>query len=99
MEEKSLGNTNVEDVRQTTADVVVVGDGNLWQLLSKASSEAQGWMKSTKAMEVEGVGCFVQTTSERRNADGSWALTDSQAFAAGVRIADDENGGRKLVRI
>ncbi len=67
--------------------------------LTKASSKAQGWMKSTKAMEIDGVGCFAQTTSERKNPDGSWSLTDSQAFAAGVKIADDENGGRKLVKI
>ena len=99
MEEKSLRNTNVEDVRRTTSDVVVVGDGDLWLLLSKASSEIQGWMKSCKAMQIEGVGCVVQTTSERRNPDGSWSVSDTQCFVPGVRVSDDVNGGRKLVKI
>jgi hypothetical protein len=41
------------------------GEPDLFRLLSKASSEAEGWMKSTKAMYIEGVGCVVQVTTQQ----------------------------------
>lgn len=96
MEAKTLSNTNFADVKVNVSDVKAVGNGNLFALLSKASSEAQGWMKSSKAMEVPG-GCVVQVTTQQRNPDGSYAVAEALTFVPGVKIADDVNGGRKLV--
>lgn len=96
MEAKTLSNTNFADVKATVSDVKAVGNGNLFALLSKASSEAQGWMKSSKAMEVPG-GCVVQVTTQQRNPDGSYAVAEALTYVPGVKIADDVNGGRKLV--
>ena len=75
--EKTLHNSDVSPVRVNVADVQIYGDGDLWQLLSKASSQREGWMKSCKAMEIPGVGCIVQVTTQQRNPDGSYAVADA----------------------
>lgn len=98
MEAKTLSNTNFTDVKKNVSDVKLVGNGNLFALLSKASSEAQGWMKSSKAMEVPG-GCVVQVTTQQRNPDGSYAVAEALVHVPGVKLADDVNGGRKLVAV
>ncbi len=46
--EKSLENTSIEDVKKTTSDVVVFGNGDTFQLISKASSKSQGWNEGTE---------------------------------------------------
>lgn len=97
MEEKSLGNTDVNGTKKNVKDVVMFGDGDMFQLLCKASSEAQGWMKSTKACQINGVGCIVQVTTQQRNPDGSYSLAEAVTFVPGVKIVpDEENAGRKL---
>lgn len=92
-EEKTLTNTSVEDVKKNVSDVVIVGNGDTFRLLCKASSKAQGWMKSAKAMEVPG-GCVVQVTTQQ-GANVAEAIT----FVPGVKLADDVNNGRKLVAL
>ena len=87
MDNKALDNTSVTDVKKTTVDVVIYGDGNLFKLISKASSKAQGWMKSTKAMEIEGVGCVVQVTTEITNPDKSKSIAEALTFVPGVKIS------------
>ncbi len=95
---KTLHNSDVSGARQNVKDIKVVGNGDLFRLLCKASSENEGWMKSTKAYEVPG-GCVVQVTTQQRNLDGSYAVAEALSFVPGVKIADDENNGRKLVGI
>jgi outer membrane receptor for Fe3+-dicitrate len=97
--EKSLGNTDVNGARQNVKDIVVFGNGDMFQLLCKASSQNEGWMKSTKAMEVIG-GCVVQVTTHQRNHDGTNSVAEALTYVPGVKVADDaESGGRKLVPI
>lgn len=96
---KTLHNSDVNGARQNVKDIKVIGDGDTFRLLCKASSENEGWMKSTKAMEIDGVGCVVQVTTQQRNDDGSYAVAEAVAFVPGVRIADDTNNGRKLVPV
>jgi len=96
MTEKALNVTSIDDAKKKVSDIEVVGDGNLFALLCKASSKSQGWMKSTKAMQVDG-GCVVQVSTQQRNFDGSYALAEAVTFVPGAKIVPDENGGRKLV--
>lgn len=96
MNEKTLDATCVADVKNTVSDVVVFGNGDMFRLLSKASSKEQGWMKSCKAMEVPG-GCVVQVTTQQKNPDGSYAVAEAVTFVPAVKIAEDEFGGRSLV--
>jgi hypothetical protein len=95
MEEKTLHNSDVSGARQNVKDIQVVGNGDMFRLLCKASSQAQGWMKSTKAMETP-VGCVVQVTTQQKNPDGSYAVAEALTFVPGVRIVDDVDGGRRL---
>jgi hypothetical protein len=94
---KTLNNSDVSGARENVSDIQVVGDGDMFQLLCKASSEEEGWMKSTKAMQVPG-GCVVQVTTQQRNADGSYAVAEALTFVPEVAIRDDKLlGGRRLV--
>jgi len=62
---KSLGNTDASAAKKNVGDLVVWGDGDMFKLLSKASSKKEGWLKSTKAMQIDGVGCVVQVTTQQ----------------------------------
>lgn len=85
MPEKTLDNTNIDEARKNVSDIKTFGDGDAWQLICKASSEREGWMKSTKALQL-GNGCLVQVTTQQRNPDGSWSIAEALTFAPDVRI-------------
>jgi len=93
---KTLHNSEASEARKNVKDIRIVGNGDAFQLLFKASSEKEGWMKTTKAMDV-GHGCVVQTTTQQRNIDESYVIADAVCYVPGVSIVDDENLGRKLV--
>lgn len=90
--EKSWDVVSVDDAKSGKVnDIVVVGNGDMFKLLCKASSKSQGWMKSCKAMEVPG-GCVVQVTTQQGN-----NVAEALTFVPGAIVVDDVNGGRKLV--
>ena len=93
---KTMSNSDISGAQKNVPDIVVFGNGDLFQLLCKASSEKEGWMKSTKAMETP-LGCVVQVTTQQRNNDGSYAIAEALTFVPSVKIINDEHGGRKLV--
>ena len=95
---KTLHNSDVSGARKNVKDISVVGNGNMFRLLCKASSQNEGWMKSTKACDVNG-GCIVQVTTQQRNEDGTYAVAEALTYVPGVTIVNDENSGRKLVKI
>ena len=96
-ESKSLNVSNPEEAAEAVSDIEVVGDPDLFTVLSKASSEKQGWMKSTKAMPVDGAGVLVQVTTQQRNADGTYAVAEALTFVPGVMIGS-MGGNKCLVR-
>ena len=96
MTEKTLDNTNAEEAKKKVSDIKIVGDGDSFKVLSTASSNEQGWMKSTKAMPT-GNGVIVQVTTQQRNPDGSWAVAEALTFVPDVKIEDDVNLGHKLI--
>jgi hypothetical protein len=93
---KTLHNSTVSGARKNVKDIKVVGNGDTFRLLFKASSEKEGWMKSTKAMDV-GNGCVVQVTTQQRNPDGGYSIAEAITYVPCVKIVEDENNGRKLV--
>ncbi len=95
---KRLHNSTVSGARQNVKDIQVVGNGDLFVLLCKASSESEGWMKSTKAMEIHRLGCVVQVTTQQRNIDGTYSIAEAVTFVPGVEIGGDDNNGRRLVK-
>ena len=92
---KTLHNSDISGAKQNVKDIKVVGNGDMFQLLCKASSENEGWMKSTKAMELP-TGCVVQVTTQQRNPDGSYSIAEAITFVPYMCIVDDVNNGRKL---
>jgi len=82
--EKTLTNTTASQAKDNVKDIIFWGDGNLFKLLSKASSVNEGWMKSTKAMEIDGVGCVVQVTTQQ----GS-NVAEAVTFVPGVKIEEN----------
>jgi hypothetical protein len=94
---KTLHNSDVSGTRKNVKDVQVVGNSDMFQLLCKASSESEGWMKSTKACEIPPIGCIVQVTTQQRNPDGTYSVAEAVTFVYGAKIVKDDNNGRKLV--
>ncbi len=90
---KTLDVTSVEDAQQKVSDIKVVGNGDSAKLLFKASSKDQKWMKSTKGIEIDGVGVVVQVSTQQGD-----NVAEAVTFVPGVRIVNDDNGGRKLVK-
>jgi hypothetical protein len=89
--EKSLNVTSVSDAKSgKVSDIEIVGNGDMFQLLCKASSKTQGWMKSCKAMETPH-GCVIQVTTQQGT-----NVAEALTFVPGVKIVDDVNGGKKL---
>ena len=90
---KTLDNSDVSGASLNVPDLKVFGNGDTFQLLCKASSLTEGWMKSTKAMEIHGVGCVVQVTTQQGD-----HVAKALCFVPGVRIVLDANNGKMLVR-
>ena len=95
MTEKTLHNSDISGARKNVPDIKVVGNGDMFQLLCKASSQAEGWMKSTKACPLSS-GCIVQVTTQQRNQDGSYSIAEALTFVPGATILPDVNNGRRL---
>ncbi len=94
--DKTLHNTDNSGARVNVPDIKIFGNGDTFRLICKASSESEGWMKSTKAMETA-TGCVVQVTTQQRNPDGGYSVAEALTFVPGVKCADDGYGGLKLV--
>ena len=84
---KSLHNTTANGARKNVRDIVFWGDGDTFRLISKASSEAEGWMKSTKAMAA-GTNVVVQVTTQQRNPDGSYSVAEALTTVPNAIIAE-----------
>lgn len=95
MAEKTLDAVNIADVKGKVSDVVVFGNGDLFQLIAKASSKEQGWMKSTKAMPTAN-GCVIQVTTQQTNPDGSYSIAEAVTFVPGAVITEDGDGNKFL---
>lgn len=96
---KTLHNSDVSGARKNVTDIQIFGNGDQFQLLCKASSAAEGWMKSTKAMQIDGVGCVVQVTTQQESNGGTYAVAEALTFVPGVMIEGDAVNGRRLVQI
>lgn len=92
---KDMGITEVRGAKANISDLVVYGDGDTFRLLCKASSQEQGWMKSTKVCNV-GRNCIVQVTTQQRNPDGSYAVAEALTFVQDANI-DTLSEPRRLV--
>lgn len=86
MTEKTISNTSASETAKNVKDVKFFGNGDAWKLICKAWSEEEGWMKSTKAMELPG-GCLVQVSTQQDD-----IVAEALTFVPGVKLKIDENG-------
>ena len=96
---KSLDITSGEDAKKKVLDIVFWGGNpDMWQLITKASSKSEGWMRSTKALELPH-GCLINVSTQV-----SGAIAEALEFVPGVKIkaTKDKDGtviARELVPI
>ncbi len=94
---KSLGNTDANGAKKNVKDIIFFGDGDTFKLISKASSVKEQWMKSSKAMQIDGVGCVVQVTTQQGD-----NIAEAVTFVPNSKIQETVNSkgeviSRKLV--
>lgn len=94
MTKKELGVVNLEDAKNKISDISVFGNGDTFQLICKASSKTQGWMKSTKAMEIEGVGVVLQVSTQQGD-----NVAEALQFIPNVKIDTDMLGVKAIVKM
>lgn len=97
MEEKSLQNTDANSARKNVKDIVFWGDGDTFKLISKAFSEGEGWMKSTKAMQA-GHNVVVQVTTQQRNPNGSYSVAEALTTVPNAEIVEYVENGKVITR-
>ena len=90
---KPVDVVNTEDAKNKISDFFSVGDPDLWVLVAKAGSKSQGWMKSTKAMQIDGVGIVIQVSTEKKT-----GVAEALQFVPGVRLEKDEKDNWKIVK-
>ena len=93
---KTLNNNNQKETKEKVPDVKIYGNGDTFKLLCKASSKEESWMKSTKAMEIKGIGCVIQVTTQNHG------YVEALTFVPGVKIVDidgNPKNGRQIVPI
>jgi len=94
---KTLGNTCSNGAKKNVKDIVFWGDGDTFKLISKASSEKEGWMKSTKAMDCVG-SVVVQVTTQQRNLDGSYSIAEALTTVPNACINHIYEGDKVVAR-
>ena len=62
-----------------------------FKLISRAYSEKEDWFKSIRAMEIYGIGCIVQTTTQITG-----NITETLVFVPGVVIMEDKDNNDNI---
>lgn len=86
---KPVNVVSTEDAKSKVNDVEVVGNPDAWVLICKASSKSQKWMKSTKAMSVDG-GVIIQVSTQVGD-----AVAEALTYVPDAVIK--EEGGHKII--
>lgn len=89
---KTLVNTDSNGATKNVKDIVFWGNGDTFKLISKASSAAEGWMKSTKAMYIPPLGCVIQVTTQQGD-----NVAEALTFVPGARIVEQTDEELKVV--
>ncbi len=89
---KTLNNTNALEAQNQVSDIQFFGNGDTFKLICKASSKNENWMKSTKAMQIDNLGCVVQVTTQQGD-NVSEALT----FVPNTKIKEIKDSDGKVI--
>lgn len=92
MNDKTLDNTTASQAKDKVKDIQFWGDGDMWKLICKAWSKEEGWMKSTKAMQIPRVGCLVQVSTQQDD-----IVSEAVTFVPGVMIKEELDDDGKVI--
>lgn len=88
-EEKSLQNTTADGAKKNVKDIQFWGYGDMFRLISKAWSKEEGWMKSTKAMQLPH-GVLIQVTTQQ------WDnVAEAIEYVPGIIIVEVDKNGKE----
>lgn len=90
---KPLDVRNMADNVKKSPTTGIFGNCDMFQLITKAWNKEQGWMKSTKALEIPGVGCVIQVTTQQDD-----NVAEALTFVAGVKIITNDSGDKVLIK-
>jgi hypothetical protein len=101
---RTLNVTSVSEAKTNIADFAFKGNPDTWRLICKAWSYVEGWMRSTKAMEIPGTGCLVNVSSvvdsdydDDGKPVGQQVVSESVTFVPGVKLIDSGDGTFEFV--
>ena len=80
---KPVGNTDAKRATENVRDIEFWGNGDNFKLICKASSKEEGWLKSTKAMQIGKIGCIVQVTTQQGD-----QVAEALTFVPGAKIKE-----------
>ena len=83
---KTLHNSDASSATKNVKDIKFFGNGDTWRLICKASSKAEDWMKSTKAIGV-GSGVVLRVTTQQGD-----NISEALCFVPGAQIVAKDNG-------
>lgn len=94
---KTYGSVPRSSVQATDFDSW--GNKDDFKLLFKSWSQKESWLKSTKALQIDGVGCVVQVSTQNEE-----LISEACTFVPSVRIEEEKDSegivtSRKLVKI
>ncbi len=89
---RTLNASKEDDARRLIEDLGTVGDPFKWRLVCKAYSKIEGWMKSTKAMDIPGAGVIVQVTTRETEAARGLAVAEALTFVPNTFLMEKEDG-------
>jgi hypothetical protein len=90
--EKTLDNVNIAEAKAKVSDIKVFGDGDAWKLVCKASSGKEGWMKSTKAFSIPGLGVLVQVSTQQGE-----HVAEAVTFVPGAKVVCGKDGAAAII--
>lgn len=89
---KTYNNTTAKAATTQVKDIEFWGDGDTFKLISKASSQSEQWLKSTKAMQMP-TGVLIQVTTQQ----GS-NVAEALEFISGLVIKEKVQDGKVVAR-
>lgn len=89
MKKRTVSNTNPKQAK--ASGVESLGPMDTWKVIQKAWNKKEGWMKSTKALEIPGLGCLVQVTTQQKD-----KLAEAVCFVPDVKLESSPDGSHRF---
>ena len=89
MKKRTVSNTNPKQAK--ASGVESIGSLGTWKVVQKAWNRKEGWMRSTKALEIPGAGCLIQVTTREGK-----QIAETACFVPDVKLEANPDGSHTL---